>query len=137
MNLFTSFLAGLVFGIGLIVSGMANPAKVLGFLDLAGAWEKVPKPVKYAVPAVLVVLLGLAYRSGSGSGLDTGHAAAQLKQPDFNIDIIVKEAKKIPAFATVTSLIDAMTIFVKQIERPANQEVEIDKRLKIVETLLV
>jgi uncharacterized protein len=36
---YTSFLAGLVFGLGLIVSGMANPAKVLGFLDLAGAWD--------------------------------------------------------------------------------------------------
>ena len=34
-----SLLAGLVFGIGLIVSGMANPAKVLGFLDLAGPWD--------------------------------------------------------------------------------------------------
>lgn len=34
-----SFLAGLVFGLGLIVSGMANPAKVLGFLDLAGPWD--------------------------------------------------------------------------------------------------
>lgn len=34
-----SFLTGLVFGLGLIVSGMANPAKVLGFLDLAGAWD--------------------------------------------------------------------------------------------------
>ena len=35
----TSLLAGLVFGLGLIVSGMANPAKILGFLDLAGAWD--------------------------------------------------------------------------------------------------
>ncbi|MCZ2496461.1 YeeE/YedE family protein [Xylophilus sp. Kf1] len=39
MYVFTSLLAGLVFGIGLIVSGMANPAKVLGFLDLAGNWD--------------------------------------------------------------------------------------------------
>ena len=31
--------AGLLFGIGLIVSGMANPAKVQGFLDLAGPWD--------------------------------------------------------------------------------------------------
>ena len=38
MNL-ASLLAGLMFGLGLIVSGMANPAKVLGFLDLAGAWD--------------------------------------------------------------------------------------------------
>ena len=39
MTVFTSFLAGLVFGLGLIVSGMANPAKVLGFLDLGGRWD--------------------------------------------------------------------------------------------------
>ena len=38
-TVFTSLLAGLIFGLGLIVSGMANPAKVLGFLDLAGAWD--------------------------------------------------------------------------------------------------
>lgn len=35
----SSSLAGLVFGLGLIVSGMANPAKVIDFLDLAGEWD--------------------------------------------------------------------------------------------------
>ena len=39
MYIAASVVAGLVFGIGLIVAGMANPAKVLGFLDLAGAWD--------------------------------------------------------------------------------------------------
>ena len=39
MYVLTSLLSGLVFGLGLIVSGMANPAKVLGFLDLTGAWD--------------------------------------------------------------------------------------------------
>jgi len=39
MTIFASWLAGLIFGLGLIVSGMADPAKVLGFLDLAGAWD--------------------------------------------------------------------------------------------------
>ena len=39
MRKLTAFLAGLVFGIGLLLAGMANPAKVLGFLDLAGAWD--------------------------------------------------------------------------------------------------
>jgi uncharacterized membrane protein YedE/YeeE len=34
-----AFLSGLVFGLGLLVAGMADPAKVLGFLDLAGAWD--------------------------------------------------------------------------------------------------
>lgn len=39
MFVLSALLSGLVFGFGLIVSGMANPAKVLGFLDLAGAWD--------------------------------------------------------------------------------------------------
>ncbi|CAN0595176.1 unnamed protein product [Ectocarpus sp. 12 AP-2014] len=34
-----AFLSGLIFGLGLILSGMANPEKVLGFLDLAGLWD--------------------------------------------------------------------------------------------------
>jgi len=39
MNRFIEFLVGLLFGIGLLVSGMTDPGKVLGFLDLAGAWD--------------------------------------------------------------------------------------------------
>jgi len=39
MNALIAALSGLVFGIGLIASGMTNPAKVKGFLDLAGAWD--------------------------------------------------------------------------------------------------
>ncbi len=35
----TAFVAGLIFGVGLILAGMANPAKVLAFLDLAGNWD--------------------------------------------------------------------------------------------------
>jgi uncharacterized protein len=38
-NNFFALLSGLVFGLGLILAGMANPAKVLGFLDLAGLWD--------------------------------------------------------------------------------------------------
>lgn len=34
-----SLFAGLIFGAGLLVSGMANPEKVLGFLDIAGQWD--------------------------------------------------------------------------------------------------
>lgn len=39
MAILVQFVIGLIFGLGLIVSGMANPAKVLGFLDLAGSWD--------------------------------------------------------------------------------------------------
>ena len=38
-NNFFALLSGLIFGLGLILAGMANPAKVLGFLDLAGLWD--------------------------------------------------------------------------------------------------
>ena len=34
-----ALIAGLVFGLGLIVAGMVNPVKILGFLDLAGKWD--------------------------------------------------------------------------------------------------
>lgn len=39
MPILTAALAGLIFGLGLILSGMADPAKVLGFLDLLGPWD--------------------------------------------------------------------------------------------------
>ena len=39
MSIVSAFIVGLIFGIGLIVSGMTNPAKVQGFLDLAGNWD--------------------------------------------------------------------------------------------------
>jgi hypothetical protein len=39
MNAGAAFASGLLFGIGLIVSGMTDPAKVLGFLDVAGRWD--------------------------------------------------------------------------------------------------
>ncbi len=39
MNRISEFFVGLLFGAGLIVSGMTDPAKVLGFLDLFGAWD--------------------------------------------------------------------------------------------------
>jgi hypothetical protein len=39
MKQFFAFLSGLIFGFGLIVSGMADPAKVLNFLDVFGTWD--------------------------------------------------------------------------------------------------
>lgn len=39
MHLAAAFLIGLMFGLGILISGMANPAKVLNFFDIAGAWD--------------------------------------------------------------------------------------------------
>ncbi|MEE3117854.1 MAG: DUF6691 family protein, partial [Pseudomonadota bacterium] len=55
---FASLLAGLVFGLGLLISGMANPDKVLGFLDLAGPWD--PSLALVMVGAIMVGVVGVA-----------------------------------------------------------------------------
>jgi uncharacterized protein len=39
MRIALGFVSGLVFGLGLVISGMSDPAKVLNFLDLAGTWD--------------------------------------------------------------------------------------------------
>lgn len=39
MRTLSALLAGLLFGVGLAMSGMLNPVRVLGFLDVAGAWD--------------------------------------------------------------------------------------------------
>jgi uncharacterized membrane protein YedE/YeeE len=62
MIVFASLLAGLVFGIGLILSGMANPAKVLGFLDLAGAWDPSLALVMAGAIGVGVIAFAIAHR---------------------------------------------------------------------------
>jgi uncharacterized protein len=60
MTMFTSLLAGLVFGLGLIVSGMANPAKIHGFLDLAGRWDPSLAFVMTGAIAVGVIAFAMA-----------------------------------------------------------------------------
>ena len=39
MERVSEFVVGLLFGLGLILAGMTDPSKVIGFLDLAGAWD--------------------------------------------------------------------------------------------------
>jgi uncharacterized membrane protein YedE/YeeE len=48
MKKLTAFLAGLLFGIGQLLAGMANPAKVLAFLDITGLWD----------PSLALVMIG-------------------------------------------------------------------------------
>ena len=46
-----AFITGLMFGLGLIVSGLVNPAKILGFLDITGKWD----------PSLALVMAGLGW----------------------------------------------------------------------------
>lgn len=54
MRAIFAYLMGLLFGVGLMVAGMTNPAKVLGFLDLTGAWD--PSLAGVMVGAIAVTL---------------------------------------------------------------------------------
>jgi uncharacterized protein len=47
-------LAGLLFGLGLILSGMTNPAKIIGFLDITGAWDPT---LAFVMGAALIVAI--------------------------------------------------------------------------------
>ena len=66
-----AFVAGLLFGSGLLLSGMANPAKVLAFLDLAGAWD----------PSLALVMVGAIGVSAIGFRLVQGRDRSLLGEP--------------------------------------------------------
>ena len=69
MKMITPLLAGVIFGLGLLVSGMTNPEKVRGFLDVFGDWQ----PTLIAVMASAIVIFSIAY------GLSN-----KMKQPLFH-----------------------------------------------------
>lgn len=71
MQIFMALVAGLIFGLGLILSGMTNPAKVIGFLDLAGNWD----------PSLALVMAGAIAVSAVPFRLAKGRATALLGGP--------------------------------------------------------
>lgn len=58
MKLLPIFLTGLIFGLGISISGMANPAKVMNFFDVAGSWD----PSLAFVMAGALLVAGIGYR---------------------------------------------------------------------------
>ncbi|WP_312254599.1 DUF6691 family protein [Stutzerimonas nitrititolerans] len=62
MRKLTAFAAGLIFGMGLLLAGMADPAKVLGFLDLFGRWDPSLGLVMAGAIAVAIVPMQWARR---------------------------------------------------------------------------
>ncbi len=63
-----AFLSGLLFSCGLILSGMSDPAKVLAFLDLAGAWD--PSLAFVMLGAILVAAPAFALARKRGRSFD-------------------------------------------------------------------
>jgi uncharacterized membrane protein YedE/YeeE len=59
VQMLMALFSGLLFGLGLIISGMTDPAKVIGFLDLAGKWD--PSLAFVMAGAILVGLFAFRF----------------------------------------------------------------------------
>ena len=59
MPFIVSLISGLIFGLGLIIGGMANPQKILNFLDIFGQWD--PSLIFMMGAAVITTFLGFRY----------------------------------------------------------------------------
>ena len=80
MNKLISLVSGIIFGFGLTVSSMTNPAKVLGFLDLFGYWD----------PSLIFVMIGAIIASSPFFFLTKSK-----RKPLFAQSFSIPEAKKI------------------------------------------
>lgn len=58
MNIISAFIAGLIFSLGLVISGMTNPKNIIAFLDIGGAWN----PALMLVLGAAVAVTALGYR---------------------------------------------------------------------------
>ncbi|MEM8554573.1 MAG: DUF6691 family protein [Pseudomonadota bacterium] len=74
MRLIATYLVGLIFGTGIAISGMANPAKVLNFFDVAGSWD----------PSLMFVMGGALVTTFIGYKLVFGRGAPVFED-DFNV----------------------------------------------------
>jgi uncharacterized protein len=75
MKNLTALLAGLVFGLGIAISGMANPAKVLNFFDVAGTWD----------PSLIFVMGGALLTTMIGYRIVFGARSKPLFEPSFSL----------------------------------------------------
>ena len=74
MLILATLVCGFIFGLGLLISGMTQPTKVLGFLDIFGAWD----------PSLAVVMAAALAVSGVGYWL-TQQRPAPVLAPQFDI----------------------------------------------------
>jgi uncharacterized protein len=75
MKILTALLSGLVFGLGIAISGMANPAKVLNFFDIAGTWD----------PSLIFVMGGALVTAMIGYRIVFGARSKPLFEPSFSL----------------------------------------------------
>lgn len=74
-RLVSAFFIGIVFGVGIAIAGMANPAKVLNFFDLAGTWD----------PSLIFVMGGALVTAAIGYRIVFGARAAPVFEDSFAV----------------------------------------------------
>jgi uncharacterized protein len=90
MNILVALVSGLVFGAGLILSGMSDPAKVFGFLDVAGQWD----------PSLVFVMAG-----GIGVAVLPFALAARLQRSWLGQPIVLPEKNGITRHLLIGSAV--------------------------------
>ena len=80
MNKLVALFCGTIFGIGLVISQMVNPAKVLGFLNVFGEWD----------PSLAFVMIGALFVSSP-----LFHLFKNKEKPIFSTSFSISENKKI------------------------------------------
>jgi uncharacterized protein len=147
-RMIVALFAGTLFGVGLAVSGMVNPAKVIGFLDVAGEWDptlmfvmggallvtipafrlilKRPRPILadgFALPTKSALdgrLLGGAALFGVGWGL-SGFCPGPA--------VVAMVTGLTPVFAFVAAMVGGMAIYAWIFERPNRGGVKANRRV--------
>ena len=61
------------------------------------------------------------FQMNRGGGLGKGHSIANLTDPDYNIALIIKEARRVPSFAAAKTVDQAVSAFVRHVTRPADK----------------
>ena len=84
MRLLAVYVIGLIFGTGIAISGMANPAKVLNFFDIAGTWD--PSLIFVMGGALVTTLIGYRVVFGRAAPLfDEGFRLPTVRQIDTRL----------------------------------------------------
>ena len=95
LALLSAAISGMIFGVGLALAGMLNPAKVAGFLDIFGLWD----------PSLMLVMAGGILVNGAGYFL-----CVRRGQPLFALSLFSKPLFAKPLFAGTFSLPEARQI---------------------------
>jgi len=90
MNKLVSLFCGIIFGIGLVISQMINPAKVLGFLNLFGEWD----------PSLAFVMIGALIVSSP-----LFHLFKNKEKPIFSTSFSISENKEIDKRLIIGSIL--------------------------------